>query len=73
MVNRFMTWLTKSLAYLILRVKYINQDPEVCCCGCMIACGGDICHHGGCCSLYHYTIDNLVGEFMRDDCWVLQC
>lgn len=30
LINRFMTWLTKSLAYLTLRIKYMDQDPEVC-------------------------------------------
>lgn len=33
-----------------------KHDPEICCCGDMIGCGGSICHHGGCRSALEYAL-----------------
>jgi len=45
-----------------LEWKYRNEDPDVCCCGCMMGQGGSICHHGGCRSMKEYCITSEMGE-----------
>jgi hypothetical protein len=45
-----------------LNWKYRKQDPDVCCCGCMLGHGGSICHHGGCRSMKEYVITTEMGE-----------
>jgi hypothetical protein len=38
------------------RWKFRHVDPNVCCCGCDLGTGGDICGHGGCRSAKAYAI-----------------
>lgn len=45
-----------------LKFKYRHQDGSVCCCGCTIGQGGDICHHGGCRSMKDYVIEKELEE-----------
>ncbi len=42
--------------------KYRHKDPEVCCCGCNMGQGGDICRHGGCRSAKEYAITRFVAK-----------
>lgn len=46
--------------------KYRNEDPDVCCCGCMMGQGGSICHHGGCRSMKEYCITSEMGESQNE-------
>jgi len=41
-----------------VRRKYRHEDPNVCCCGCLMGQGGSICHHGGCRSAKEYAISS---------------
>lgn len=41
----------------------LRHDPDVCCCGCNMEYGGDICYHGGCRSQVYYVIDKALEQF----------
>ena len=47
-----MKWIKRKL----MEFEYRNQDENVCCCGCTVGTGGDICYHGGCRSMKEYAM-----------------
>lgn len=36
--------------------RYRKIDPNLCCCGSQMGCGGSICYHGGCRNAKEYAI-----------------
>lgn len=58
MLKRLYSWLLLRHA----RWKFRHVDPNVCCCGCDLGTGGDICAHGGCRSAKDYAISCHVGN-----------
>ena len=46
--------------YLLWHYRFV--DPELCCCGDQIGCGGSICHHGGCRSAKEYAVTCAMEE-----------
>lgn len=50
-------WTNQWWRVLKAKWRYRKIDPEICCCGCMIGEGGDICYHGGCRSAKEYAIE----------------
>lgn len=49
-------WNSRFWRVWLVRWRYRNTDPDVCCCGSNIGEGGELCYHGGCRSMKEYAI-----------------
>lgn len=61
-----MKYLKRKFWTIIAKWQYRKQDENLCCCGCDIGKGGDICYHGGCRSAKEYAITCLLKEKIGD-------
>lgn len=51
-------WNSRFWAPWVARWKARHIDPDLCCCGCNMGKGGDICFHGGCKSAKKHFIES---------------